>query len=101
MALNDLHRLLQITAGGEYYRASDIVAKLHTRAGTSTAQDLAAIERSGYAKLTPDNPAALYAVAQRDGYGSPAMKYYARSQVMDAPLSAGTLIAQFDKMDGC
>lgn len=101
VALNDLHRLLQITAGGKYYRASNIVAKLHTRAGTSTAQKLTAIERSGYAKLTPDSPAALYAVAQRDGYGSPAMKYYARSQVMDAPLSAATLNAQFDKMDGC
>ena len=101
LALNDLHRLLQMTAGGAFKAASEHVKAAHTRAGSDTLAQLQNIERAGYHSLTPDNPASLYATAQRDGFGSPAMKLYANRQVADAPLSAATLKAQFDKMDGC
>ncbi len=97
LALNDLHRLLQMTAAA----ASKHVTEAHTRAGSEALAQLQTIESSGYRSLTPDNPATLYATAQRDGFGSPAMKLYANRQVADAPLSAATLQAQFDKMDGC
>ncbi|MFM7012959.1 MAG: hypothetical protein ACKO0Z_27120 [Betaproteobacteria bacterium] len=98
VALNDLHRLLQITAGKDYSAASRILNRAHA---ARSANMLSGIENSGYARLTPNNPAALYAAAQRDGFGSPAMQAYARRQVVDVPLDASTLNAQFDKMEGC
>ena len=98
MALNDLHRLLQITAGKDYSAASRILNRAHA---AGSAQTLSGIENSGYANLTPNNPAALYAAAQRDGFGAPAMQAYARRQVVDVQLNANTLNAQFDKMEGC